>query len=105
MPRLGLGPVIGLPYISASPAIGSSKPAMMRSKRRLAAARGADQADELALADREVGVAQRLDRLVAEREALGDALDAATIGVVASGMMLRAPAQQAVADRHDDAGR
>ena len=32
MPRLGSGPVIGLPHISASPDVGCSKPAMMRSK-------------------------------------------------------------------------
>src|SRR6266481_4494291 len=31
MPRLGSGPSIGLPHINASPEVGCSKPAMMRS--------------------------------------------------------------------------
>ncbi len=31
MPRSGAGPGIGLPHISASPAVGCSKPATMRS--------------------------------------------------------------------------
>ena len=32
MPRLGSGPEIGLPHISASPLLGGSKPAMIRSR-------------------------------------------------------------------------
>ena len=44
-------------------------------QRRLAAARRADQADEFAFADREIDVAQCLDRLLADREALGEPLD------------------------------
>ena len=42
---------------------------------RLAAARGADQADELAVADRQVDAGKGVDVAIADLEALGDAAD------------------------------
>ena len=53
----------------------------------LAAARGADQADELALLQHEVGVAQRRDALALQLELLRHALDGSMTGVWPSDMV------------------
>src|SRR5438876_8013412 len=102
MPRLGSGPSIGLPHISASPAVGCSKPAMMRSN--------------VDLPQPEAPIRQMNSPVAIERWASDRAWIVwscnwktfetpliSTIGMVASAMMSRAPAQQAVADRHHDA--
>ena len=55
-----------------SPAVMSSRPAIMRSSVRLAAAGRADQDDELAVVDREVDAVQHADRC---RRILADVCD------------------------------
>src|SRR6476620_5061690 len=100
MPRPGSGPSIGLPHISASPSVGCSKPAMMRSK--------------VDLPQPEAPIRQMNSPLRMARLASASALIVwscslktlltpliSTIGN--SAMMGRAPAQEAIADRHDDA--
>src|SRR4030095_1456862 len=102
MPRLGSGPSIGFPHISASPAVGCSKPAMMRSS--------------VDLPQPEAPIRQTNSPLAIESVASESAwivcscnwycLETRPIsmmGVGASAMMARTPAQQAVADHHDHA--
>ena len=72
MPFSRLGPSTRLPSSSTSPVVGRLEPAHHAHHRRLAAARGADEDDELALGD---GERQRVDhrdrRAAAVRERLG----------------------------------
>src|SRR5215813_4296996 len=105
MPRSGAGPAIGLPHISASPWLGSSKPATMRSRVDLpqpdAPIRQTNSPCSTATSTRasaSISPSSTWKRLVTPR--------IATCGFGergASAMVLRAPLQQVVADHDDDA--
>src|SRR5476651_2739719 len=98
MPRLGSGLAIGLPHISACPDVGCSKPAMMRSN--------------VDLPQPDAPIRQMNSPLAIARFAPLNAvivwscslkiLETSLISTMGnSAMMVRAPAQQAVADGHD----
>src|SRR5471030_2268606 len=100
MPRLGSGPSIGLPHISAWPDEGWSKPAMMRSRVDL------PQPDAPI---RQMNSPLAMVRLASESAWIvcccrRNSLETWLISIMGdSAMMVGTPAQQAVADRHDDA--
>src|SRR5947208_34401 len=105
MPRSLPGPVIGLPATATSPAVGSSKPATMRSRVDLpqpdAPIRQTNWASSIVRSIRpsaSTSPSPTTKRLVTPRIAI-----CGTGGRRMSGMVLRAPLQQAVADQHDDA--
>src|SRR5258708_2287474 len=102
MPRLGSGPSIGLPHIKASPDVGCSKPAMIRSSVDLpqpdAPIRQTDSPLWTArFASLSAWIVWSCNWKTLETPF------SSTIGVVASAMMVGAPAQQAVADRNHHA--
>src|SRR5882724_11603358 len=102
MPRDGSGSAIGLPHISASPDEGCSKPAMIRSSVDLPQPEAPIRQTNSPLA---------IARLASDRAWIvwswsWKCLDTrwmSTMGVDASAMVGRAPAQQPVADQHDHA--
>src|SRR5882757_1984445 len=102
MPRSLPGPVTGLPSTVTSPVVGSSKPATMRSKVDLpqpeAPMRKTNSPWSIVTSMRpsaSTSPSPTWKRLVTPR--------IATCGRLASGMVLRAPLQHAVADHDDDA--
>src|SRR5437764_9795739 len=102
MPREGSGPSIGLSHISAWPDDGCSKPAMMRSSVDLPQPEAPIRQTNSPLFI--VSVASESAWIVwsCSWKCLKTRL-IAMMGIDASAMMVRAPAQQAVAERHDDA--
>src|SRR5215510_3716018 len=103
MPRSLPGPVTGLPCTVTSPLVGSSKPATMRSKVDLpqpdAPIRQTNSPRAMVRSTRasaSISPSPTAKRLVTPRIASSG-------WRTASGMVLRAPAQQAVRDHHDDA--
>src|SRR5215470_14799105 len=101
MPRSLPGPVTGLPSTRTSPVVGSSKPATMRSKVDLpqpdAPIRQTNAPGSIATSIRpsaSISPSPTWKRLLTPR--------IITWGR-ASGMVLRAPLQHAIADHHDDA--
>src|SRR3954451_7277097 len=99
MPRLGSGPSIGLPHISASPADGCSKPAMMRSRVDLPQPEAPIRQMNSPLAMVRLASASALIVWSCSLKTLSTAL----ISMIGnSAMVCGTPAQQAVADRHDD---
>src|SRR5580693_3662820 len=98
MPRLGSGPPIGLPHISASPEEGCSKPAMMRSKVDL------PQPDAPI---RQMNSPLAIDRLAPLSAVIVwscslKILETSLISTMGnSSMMVRAPSQEAIANGHD----
>src|SRR5215813_9687874 len=103
MPRSLPGPVTGLPWTVTSPLVGSSKPATMRSKVDLphpdAPIRQTNSPHAMVRSTRasaSISPSPTGKRLVTPR------IDSSGWRSW-SGMVLRAPAQHAVADHHDDA--
>src|SRR5262245_62162799 len=102
MPRDGSGPSIGLSHISAWPDDGCSKPAMMRSNVDLPQPEAPIRQTNSPLA---MVSAASLSALIVW-SCSWKCLETRLIwmmGIDASAMVARAPAQQAVADHHDDA--
>ena len=64
-------PVMSSPSMKMRPDVGVSKPPSMRKQRGLAATRGAEQTEDLALVDVQTDIVDRLEIT----EGLGDALD------------------------------
>src|ERR1700733_5074170 len=102
MPRSRPGPVTDLPSIATSPVVGSSNPAMMRSSVDFPQPEAPIMQTNSPLGiTRSIGASASTSssptakRLVTPRMVRMPACALLT--------MLRAPAQQAVADRHDDA--
>src|ERR1700722_5661893 len=101
MPRAGSGSAIGLPPISASPDEGCSKPAMMRKRVDL------PQPDAPI---RQTNSPLRIERLASERAWMVGSSSwktfetrlISTMGLAGSAMVVGTPAQQPVADQHDD---
>src|SRR5580692_515077 len=101
MPREGSGSAIGLPHIRASPEEGCSKPAMILSRVDL------PQPDAPI---RQTNSPLRIERLASERAwivwscswKIFETRLISTMGPAVSAMMVGAPAQQPVADQHDD---
>src|ERR1700750_203428 len=100
MPRLGSGASIGLPHISASPAGGCSKPAMILSRVDL------PQPDAPI---RQMNSPLRMVRLAPERALIVwscslKTLDTPLMSMMGSSRIVSGtPAQQAIADRHHHA--
>jgi hypothetical protein len=65
----------GCPARRIRPALGSSKPAIRRKKRGLAAAGGAQQGEELVAGDGEADLVERQHRSLAVPEPLADLVD------------------------------
>src|SRR3954466_1744761 len=102
MPRLGSGSSIGAPHISAWPAVGGSKPAMMRSKVDLpqpeAPIRQTNSPLRIVrLASLSAWIVWSCSLKTLERSLIS------MIGI--SAIVRRTPAQQAVAGRHHHAVR
>src|SRR3974390_2198717 len=102
MPRSLPGPLMRLPSTRTSPVVGSSKPAMMRSMVDLpqpeAPIRQTSSPCAMAASMRpsaSTSPSPTANRLLTPRMAM--------CARFASGMVLRAPLQQPVADRHNDA--
>src|SRR5512142_469656 len=99
MPRVGSGPSTGLPHISASPAVGFSKPAMMRSRVDL------PQPDAPI---RQMSSPLRIERLASRSALIVWSCSLKTLltpwmeRIGNSAMMTGTPAQQAIADGNDD---
>src|SRR3984893_12583395 len=101
MARVGSGSAIGLPRIRASPGGGCSKPAMIRSRVDL------PQPDAPI---RQTNSPLAIEGLASERAWIVWSCSwktfetrlISTMGPAVSAMMVGAPAQQAVADQHDD---
>ena len=66
----GSGAVTRSPSMSILPREGAIRPSMQRKQRGLAAARGADDGDDLAVADFEIDVAEDFKRAVVLAETL-----------------------------------
>src|SRR5438046_7376074 len=102
MPRVGSGPAIGRPHIRASPADGGSKPATMRSKVDLPQPEAPIRQTNSPLPIAKLAS----DKALIVRSCNWKSLEtflSSTIAGCTSAMMVGAPAQQAVADGHDDA--
>src|SRR5580693_5665811 len=101
MPREGSGSAIGLPHIRASPDESCSKPAMMRKRVDL------PQPDAPI---RQTNSPLRIERLASDKAWIVWSCSwktfetrlISTMGRAGSAMMVGAPAQQPVADQHDD---
>src|SRR6478735_3818922 len=100
MPRLGSGPSIGLPHISASPRDGCSKPAMIRSRVDLPQPEAPIRQTNSPL--RILRLAS-LSALIVWSCSLKTLLTPLISTIGNSAIVGRAPAQQAIADRHNHA--
>src|SRR5476651_2620370 len=102
MPRPGSGLAIGLPHISASPDVGCSKPAMMRSNVDLPQPDAPIRQTNSPLA---IARLAPLSAVIVWSWSL-KILETSLISTMGnSAMMVRAPAQEAIADGHDHAVR